>query len=214
MTKTEINVFIYLVGDYAAQTEWGKKHWLDFDVWRTVRNGAIGAFFGPLVSVYYDFSDLILPPEVLSNAPKKIFMDQTVYLATKCSVYIMLVGMLAGRSFNDCFDDVKSRIWTIMSRAWRFWPFVHCITYSVIPPAQRILWVNCVDIVWSSILASITADEKSTVESESLLADEGGCESSQINVTRPPCEDGAELPESEEAREGGKWPSGPSRYRE
>ena len=111
MTKTEINVFIYLVGDYAAQTEWGKKHWLDFDVWRTVRNGAIGAFFGPLVSVYYDFSDLILPPEVLSNAPKKIFMDQTVYLATKCSVYIMLVGMLAGRSFNDCFDDVKSRIW-------------------------------------------------------------------------------------------------------
>jgi hypothetical protein len=45
-----------LVGDYAAQVEWGKRHWLDFDLVRTVRNGAIGAMFGPLVSVRIDTS--------------------------------------------------------------------------------------------------------------------------------------------------------------
>jgi|AntAceMinimDraft_5_1070358.scaffolds.fasta_scaffold486282_1 hypothetical protein len=43
--------FVDLVGDYAAQVQWGRRHWLDFDLSRTLRNGAIGAMFGPLVSV-------------------------------------------------------------------------------------------------------------------------------------------------------------------
>ena len=159
LTKTEINVFIYLIGDYAAQTDWGKKHFLNFDLMRTVRNGAIGACFGPMVSVYYDFSDWILPPEVLSNAPKKIFMDQTAYLATKTTIYLTLTGLLSGKRFDDITVDVQGRLWTILTAAWKFWPFVHCITYSVIPPLQRILWVNCVDLVWSSILSGLALEE-------------------------------------------------------
>lgn len=51
------------------------------------------AIFVP--QVYYDFSDAILPPDVLSNAPKKIFMDQTVYLATKTSIYLTLVMLIS-----------------------------------------------------------------------------------------------------------------------
>ena len=49
------------------------------------------ALYAYSLQVYYDFSDAILPPAILSNAPKKIFMDQTVYLATKTSIYLSLV---------------------------------------------------------------------------------------------------------------------------
>ena len=56
--------------------------------------------------------------------------------------------------------------------AWKFWPLVHCITYGVIPARHRILWVNCVDLVWNAILASMSTskqNEQEVPDDESLL---------------------------------------------
>jgi len=74
------------------------------------------------------------------------------------------LGVLSGKPLNDTAADVQGKLWPILSRAWRFWPFVHLITYSVIPPAQRVLWVNCVDLVWSSILAGMASGTPSPTE--------------------------------------------------
>lgn len=78
--------------------------------------------------------------------------------------------MLSGKPHNDTAADVQEKLWPILKRAWRFWPFVHLVTYSVIPPTQRILWVNCVDLVWSSILAGM-ASPPDAAESDTLGAD-------------------------------------------
>ena len=155
MTKTVINVIIYLLGDWLSQTVFQKKNVLDFDLSRTLRNGFIGLCFGPLVHLYYEFSDTILPVEGgLVNRASKILMDQTIYLTVKCSIYISAVGLLAGDDWPTTQQNVKDRIKPVVFAAWKFWPLVHCITYSLIPAQHRILWVNCVDLVWNAILAS------------------------------------------------------------
>mmetsp|Transcript_56710 Transcript_56710/g.137901 ORF Transcript_56710/g.137901 Transcript_56710/m.137901 type:complete len:186 (-) Transcript_56710:2683-3240(-) len=51
------------------------------------------------------------------------------------------------------------------SNLQKFWPIIHCITYSLIPAQHRILWVNCVDLVWNGLLASM-AQKKSSVFEE------------------------------------------------
>ena len=159
-TKTLINVVIYLLGDWLSQTAFQGKDVLDFDAGRTLRNGFIGLCFGPLVHQYYEFSDSILPvdgPAV--NRLYKIFMDQTLYLFVKCSVYIVAVGTLGGEGFRPSVDNARDRIGTVMVTAWKFWPLVHCVTYGVIPARHRILWVNSVDLVWNAILASKASGE-------------------------------------------------------
>lgn len=153
LTKTSINVIIYLLGDWLSQTIFSQKNALDFDASRTFKNGFIGLCFGPLVHAYYEFSDEILPPAIAVNRVYKIFMDQTIYLGTKCSIYIASVGLLNGESIQDVTDSVKTRIKPIMLTAWKFWPLVHCVTYGVIPARHRILWVNSVDLIWNAILA-------------------------------------------------------------
>lgn len=45
---------------------------------------------------------------------------------------------------------------------------MHCITYSVIPAQHRILWVNCVDLIWNAILASMSSSS-STEEEETIV---------------------------------------------
>lgn len=52
--------------------------------------------------------------------------------------------------------NVKDRIVGIVTTAWKFWPLVHCLTYTIVPAQHRILWVNCVDLFWNAILASMT----------------------------------------------------------
>lgn len=173
-TKTFINVIIYLLGDWLSQTVFAKKPILEFDASRTLRNGFIGLCFGPLVHLYYEFSDHILPVEVGVNRLYKIGMDQTIYLAVKCSIYIMAVNLLAGESFGTAKDTVKNKLPNIMVTAWKFWPLVHCVTYGVIPARHRILWVNSVDLIWNAILATQTSqkdDDNDVDDGEEQLID-------------------------------------------
>ncbi|CAJ1940066.1 unnamed protein product [Cylindrotheca closterium] len=154
-TKTLINVIIYLLGDWLSQTAFQGKNVLDFDISRTLRNGFIGLCFGPLVHEYYQFSDTILPPENgFVTRLEKIFMDQTIYLTVKCSIYISAVGLLGGDDLATVKQTVQDKIGGVVVTAWKFWPLVHCITYGLIPARHRILWVNSVDLVWNAILAS------------------------------------------------------------
>lgn len=96
-TKTLINVVIYLLGDWLSQTVFQGKNVLNFDASRTLKNGFIGLCFGPLVHEYYQWSDHILPvdgPHSLMNRVEKIFMDQTIYLSVKASIYVAAVSLL------------------------------------------------------------------------------------------------------------------------
>lgn len=157
LTKTAINVIIYLLGDWLSQTLFSKKDVLDFDAARTLRNGFIGLCFGPLVHEYYQFSDYILPVEAgMFTRFQKILMDQTVYLTVKCSIYISAVGLLQGDDWKSVQTNVQTKLPNIVLTAWKFWPLVHLVTYGVIPARHRILWVNCVDLVWNAILATMS----------------------------------------------------------
>jgi protein Mpv17 len=172
VTKTLINVIIYLLGDWLSQTAFKGKNVLEFDIKRTLRNGFIGLCFGPLVHEYYQFSDTILPPEEgIITRLEKIVMDQTIYLTVKCSIYISAVGLLGGDDWETVQQSVKDKIVGIVFTAWKFWPLVHCITYGLIPARHRILWVNSVDLVWNAILASKAAKQVDVVKEEESKED-------------------------------------------
>ena len=118
MTKSLINVIIYLLGDWLSQTAFKDKNLLDFDLSRTLRNGFIGLCFGPLVHEYYEFSDAILPPELgLLTRLQKILMDQTIYLTVKCGVYISAVGLLNGEDWDTVSTTVKEKLGGIILTA-------------------------------------------------------------------------------------------------
>ena len=101
------------------------------------------------------------------NRLEKILMDQTVYLTVKCSIYISAVGLLQGDDVDTVKTNVQTKLPSIVLTAWKFWPLVHLVTYGVIPARHRILWVNCVDLVWNAILA--TMSQKTEVPKEEAL---------------------------------------------
>ena len=53
----------------------------------------------------------------------------------------------------------------------KLWPFVHCITYGVIPLENRLLWVDAVEIVWVMILAN-QANSNNEVADKCIVDDD------------------------------------------
>ena len=159
LTKTAINAAVYALAEWLSQVLGGTK-WNQFDLRRVLRNSAIGAFFGPIVCAYYGFSDAILPPQDAANVPWKILMDQTIYCATKYSAYLGLVGLADGKEVHECKEEVQEKLWPTLTTGWKFWPAVHLITYNLIPPRHRVLWINGVDLVWVTFLSTVAGKGK------------------------------------------------------
>lgn len=158
LTKTTINTIIYVLADWLAQVLEGRKP-LEFDERRLLRSATIGLVFGPITCAYYEFSDSILDPYVLANRPIKILMDQSVYAASKYTLFVALREVIGGTRPSEALGIAGRSTWPLLKRGWRFWPAVHMVTYSVIPPRHRVLWVNCADLVWVTILSLFKAQE-------------------------------------------------------
>eukprot|EP00591_Stephanopyxis_turris_P004463 CAMPEP_0195525368 /NCGR_PEP_ID=MMETSP0794_2-20130614/25796_1 /TAXON_ID=515487 /ORGANISM="Stephanopyxis turris, Strain CCMP 815" /LENGTH=81 /DNA_ID=CAMNT_0040655823 /DNA_START=822 /DNA_END=1067 /DNA_ORIENTATION=- len=45
----------------------------------------------------------------------------------------------------------------LLVSGFKLWPLAHCITYGVVPVEHRLLWVDLVEIIWVTILASTAA---------------------------------------------------------
>lgn len=65
------------------------------------------------------------------------------------------------------WKEVKSTAWPALTSSWRFWPLIHCFSFSsIIPKDLKLLFIDCMEIIWVTIL--------STVANKDRQGDEGG----------------------------------------
>jgi protein Mpv17 len=74
------------------------------------------------------------------------------------------------QSPKQIWSDIKRTTIPLIVSGLKLWPFVHCITYGLIPLENRLLWVDAVEIVWVTILAG-QANEETKVDGENNVAD-------------------------------------------
>ncbi|CAM9315850.1 unnamed protein product [Choristocarpus tenellus] len=137
---------------------------------------------------------------VATNRPLKIVMDQTLYFVTKCSMYIALVGLLRGDSVEEVCSQWKRSIKPVVTTGWKFWPLAHVVTYGFVPARHRVLWVNSVDLLWSSILAGMSNNKESSDSTNTDDVGNGGIDDQDETDGRHE-DDQGEL--EEEAERGG-----------
>ncbi|KAF3660592.1 putative cell wall protein-like [Capsicum annuum] len=189
LAKMAISGIVYSVGDWIAQCYEGKPL-LEFDRTRMFRSGLVGfSLHGSLSHYYYQFCEVMLLAHILidqlylltylmkakrfdsnlqalfpSNdwwvVPAKVAFDQTIWSAIWNSIYFVVLGLLRFESAATIFGELKTTFWPMLTAGWKLWPFAHLITYGVIPLEQRLLWVDCVELVWVTILSTYS-NEKS-----------------------------------------------------
>ncbi|KAG6385486.1 hypothetical protein SASPL_154321 [Salvia splendens] len=160
LAKMVISGVVYSVGDWIAQCYEGKPIF-DFDRARMFRSGLLGfTLHGSLSHYYYQFCEALFPFHDWWVVPAKVIFDQTLWSAVWNSIYYTLLGFLRFESPVTVFKELRATFWPMLTAGWKLWPFAHLITYGVIPVEQRLLWVDCVELIWVTILSTYS-NEKS-----------------------------------------------------
>jgi protein Mpv17 len=152
----------YALGDFVSQVVQGNRL-EDIDLPRSMRSGAAGFIgHGPLCHYWLTFMESYLDFNGAWWATGiKVTADLTVWSIFLCASYSFLIGMLELRDPRDVWKDVKATTWPALKSAWRFWPFVHTISFShAVPMDLKLLWVDAMEVVWVTILSKVANEDK------------------------------------------------------
>ena len=156
-TKAVTSATVYTIGDILSQRQEGSDIGsLDRPrILRSLLAGLIG--HGPMSHVWYhvseDFFENTLHLSAWWDFIPKVIVDQTVFGPVWNNSYIILLGIMQLQSPSQIWNDMKRTTLPLIISGLKLWPFVHCITYGLIPVENRLLWVDAVEIVWVMILA-------------------------------------------------------------
>jgi len=171
LAKMVISGAVYSLGDWIAQCYEGKQLF-EFNRIRMLRSGLVGfSLHGSLSHYYYQLCEALFPFQGWWVVPAKVAFDQTIWAAVWNSIYFTVLGLLRFESPANIFGELKATFWPLLTAGWKLWPFAHLITYGVVPVEQRLLWVDCVELIWVTILSTYS-NEKS--EARSLEASPEG----------------------------------------
>ncbi|KAH7576885.1 hypothetical protein ACOSP7_002431 [Xanthoceras sorbifolium] len=166
LAKMAISGIVYSIGDWIAQCYEGKPLF-DFDLKRMFRSGLVGfTLHGSLSHYYYQFCEALFPFQDWWAVLAKVAFDQTVWAAVWNSIYYVVLGFLRFESPAKIFSELQATFLPLLTAGWKLWPFAHLITYGVVPVEQRLLWVDCVELVWVTILSTYSNEK-----SEERIAD-------------------------------------------
>ena len=170
-TKAVTSATVYTIGDIISQQTSEDKAIGELDRGRILRSALAGLIgHGPMSHVWYrvseDFFDNVLHLHAWWDFLPKIVVDQFVFGPIWVNAYILLLGVLQLQGPGQIFADMKRSTIPLVISGLKLWPFVHIITYGLIPVENRLLWVDLVEIVWVTILANqvsttteVTADD-------------------------------------------------------
>merc|ERR1712232_872068 len=115
---------------------------------------------GPMSHLWYRWSEAFFDkvvhlPHAWWDFVPKVCADQLVFGPLWNSTFILLIGLMQLNSPGMIWDEMRRTTVPLLLSGLRLWPFVHIVTYGVIPVENRLLWVDAVEIVWVAILASV-----------------------------------------------------------
>lgn len=166
-TKAATSATVYCIGDIIAQKSQDGDDGLDFA--RIARSGLAGGIgHGPLSHLWYNLSEDFFNNVVHLTAwwsfLPKIAVDQTVWGPIWNASYIFLLGLMRQETAEKMVGDAKSSTIPLFLDGLKLWPLAHCVTYGLIPVENRLLWVDLVEILWVTILATKASSLSSAEE--------------------------------------------------
>ncbi|XP_061337627.1 protein SYM1-like [Gastrolobium bilobum] len=168
LAKMAISGVVYSIGDWIAQCYEGKPIF-EFDRTRLFRSGLVGfTLHGSLSHYYYQLCEALFPFKEWWVVPAKVAFDQTVWAAIWNSIYFVVLGLLRLEPLTNIYAELKSTFLPMLTAGWKLWPFAHLITYGVVPVEQRLLWVDCVELIWVTILSTYSNEKSEARISEAV----------------------------------------------
>ena len=146
-----------------------------YDPMRTLRLGSFGFFVhGTTGHYFYGFLDSKLPGTKPQTVATKVLIDQTMWNPIFGLMFFGYLNVCEGKSFEDYTKKVQadlvslhflntalnknenepfSRQKTAVMGSWAVWVPAHTINFAFVPPSQRLLYINSIQIGYNIFLS-------------------------------------------------------------
>lgn len=157
-TKAASTALLSIVGDYLAQhISQQDDPSCKLDIRRTLSVGIWGFIaLGPSLHYWYAALDRLFFGKFA--VLYKVVADQLLFSTVSNAAFMAGVGTLEGHPFRETLETVRTKIWPSMKANWTLWPAAQLINFACVPKSFQIVYVNCIALIWSVILAYIAHD--------------------------------------------------------
>jgi len=170
--------------------------YIDIDFGRSLKMGLIRSLLlAPFLTIWYPFINRLSPHRTIPGIIKRICLDQGLGAPMIISlVFIpnaMIYTILSSKNeftkenfklstipkviYDGIYNGIM-RLYTQGGKTWlgsiQFWPFVHMITFTVIPQAHQPLFAHFASLYWNALLSYYSnktdSDKKIVVNKDEL----------------------------------------------
>lgn len=104
---------------------------------------------GPLCGPPHPLSPRICPrprPLPTQAVVAKMLLDQALLAPSGTLVFFFAMRAGEGVPPADALRDALAKLKPALRTNWSVWPLVHLVNFSVVPPQQRILFINSINV--------------------------------------------------------------------
>lgn len=163
-TKALTSMAGFIAGDLVAQLSSGAKLRLagpgKYDMARTIRMGIFGGLIaGPMAHTWFQVLDRAVIPEAPKHPATVILksaLDQLLMAPFGTVVFYASLKSMESQP-HMTVPTVREKLIPTLKENYKFWPLAHIINFALVPPSLRILYVNCISVVWAVLLSRMAA---------------------------------------------------------
>ena len=83
----------------------------------------------------------------------RILFNSTVHTFLTIALFFTGLNLLRGNPTSQIQADLEQKYWPTVLGSWRFWPFVHIITFSVIKSQYQMQFAGTMGILFNMYLS-------------------------------------------------------------
>jgi protein Mpv17 len=153
LTKALTSLVGFTVGDILAQNFVNSDD-KPYDVMRTIRLGSFGFLIhGTTGHYFYGMLDSKMPGTAPMTVASKVAIDQTIWNPIFGCMFFGYLNLMEGKTFEDYKNKLKNDLKTAVMGSWAVWVPAHTINFAFVPPSQRLLYINSIQIGYNVFLS-------------------------------------------------------------
>ena len=153
LTKALTSLVGFTSGDVLAQS-FIENEGKPYDVMRTIRMGSFGFLLhGTTGHYFYGMLDGKLPGTKPITVATKVAIDQTIWNPIFGLMFFGYLNAMEGKSFDQYTEKIKADLKTAVMGSWAVWVPAHTINFAFVPPSQRLLYINTIQIGYNVFLS-------------------------------------------------------------
>lgn len=153
LTKALTSLTGFTLGDVLAQNFINEDD-KPYDFMRTARLGSFGFLLhGTTGHYFYGFLDSKMPGTKPVTVASKVAIDQFFWNPIFGLMFFGFLNATEGKTFEEYKKKIQADLQTAVMGSWAVWIPAHTINFAFVPPSQRLLYINSIQIGYNVFLS-------------------------------------------------------------